>query len=173
MAKKKRTIRKKASPSGKAEHATEIRRAKRAVSAASTDGSSASSSPEPQPAARVAAVVQPDRVPSLMKRLVQAVSSPFASSAAEAGPSVARTSYADKSALSFSANPLADVARRHVREAVQFRPDLSATDAHCRRILTSLAEARIHHALKLCPNHDQLLSGSPSFLTDSGGPLNG
>ena len=169
MAKKKRTIRKKASSSGKAKHATEIRRAKRAVSAASARGSSASSAADAQPPAADAGLPQPERVPSLMKRLVRAVGSPFASSAAEAGLSGARTSPAGQSALSVSANPLADVARRHVREAVQFRPDISATDAHCRRILTNLAEARIYAALKPCPNHDHLLSDSPSSLTDSGG----
>jgi len=169
---KKRTTRKKPLSSGKAKHATEIRRAKRAVSAASTRGSLASSAPDAQPAGG-AAVPQLERVPSLMKRLVRAVGSPFASSAAEAGLSGARTSPAEKSALSVFANPLADVARRHVREAVQFRPDISATDAHCRRILTNLAEARIYAVLKPCPNHDHLLSDSPSSLTDSGGPANG
>ncbi len=164
---KKRTIRKKTSRSGKAQHATEIRRAKRAVSAASTRASSPSSAPDSQPPAPTVSLSQPDLAPSLMKRLLRAAASPFAP---DPGISQLQTSLPDPSALTFFVNPLADVARRHVRLALQFRPDLSdPTDAHCRRILTSLAQARINAALKLSPNHDHLLSDSPSSLTDSGG----
>ncbi len=159
MAKKKRTIRKKASPSGKSRHDSEIRRAKRAVSAASTHSSSASQAPEPQPAA----VPPADLVPGLMKRLLHAAASPFVIEveAEPSGPTSIK-----KLDLSFSGNPLAELAGRHVRQARQFLPDLPGSiDTHCDQILTSLANARIQAALQNSPERNHPL---PDSATSNG-----
>ncbi len=158
MAKKKRTIRKKASPSGKSRHDSEIRRAKRAVSAAVSRRSSASQAPQPQPPALASAGPAAELVPGIMKRLLRAASSSFAP-AAEAKPS--QSAPTEKVVLSFPANPLADLARSHVHQAGQFRPDRSdSSDTHCRQILASLAQARIKNALQASPNNNQPLADS-------------
>ena len=155
---KKRTIRKKASPSGKTRHDSEIRRAKRAVSAASTRSPSSSSAPEPQPAASTAPAPPAELVPSLMKRLLRAAASPFVIDV-EAKPS--QSAPTEKLDLGFSGNPLANLARCHVRQARQFLPDLPASiDTHCHQLLTSLANARIQAALQHSPDRNHPLSDS-------------
>ncbi|MCK4849909.1 MAG: hypothetical protein KAT11_01090 [Phycisphaerae bacterium] len=155
---KRRTIRKKASPSGKTRHDSEIRRAKRAVSAASTHSPSASLAPEPQPAASTAPAPPAELVPGLMKRLLRAAASPFVIDV-EAEPSPSAPT--EKLDLSFSANPLADLARRHVRQPRQFLPDPPGSiDTHCDQLLTSLANARIQAALQNSPDHNHPLSAS-------------
>ena len=158
MAKKKRTIRKKASPSGKSRHDSEIRRAKRAVSAASTRGPSASQAPDPQHPAAISPQPPAELVPGLMKRLLRAAASPFVIDV-EAEPS--QPAPTKKLDLGFSGNPLAELAGRHVRQARQFLPDLPGSiDTHCDQVLTSLANARIQAALQHSPDRNHPLSDS-------------
>ena len=164
---KRRTIRKKASHTGEARLDSEIRRAKRAVSAASTPGSSASSGPEARHPASTAAQPPAELVPGLMKRLLHTAASPFVTYA-ETEPS--QSAPADQPDLTFSANPLADLARRHVR---QFLPRLPGSiDTHCDQVLTSLAKARIQAVLQQSPDQNRPLSDIPRSLTDSRGSVN-
>ncbi len=157
---KKRTIRKKASPSGKARLDSEIRRAKRAVSAASTRGSSASQAPDPQPPAPTSPGPPAELVPSLMKRLLRAAASTFVTEAQPKHPQPIIAPI-EQPESSLSENPLSDLARRHVRQARQFLPDLPGSiDTHCDQLLTSLANARIQAALQNSPDHNHPLSDS-------------
>ena len=157
---KKRTIRKKASHTGKARLDSEIRRAKRAVSAASTRGPSASQAPDPQHPAAISPQPPAELVPGLMKRLLRAAASTFVTDAQPKHPQP-RIAPADQPTLTFSANPLANLARRHVRQARQFLPDLPGSiDTHCDQVLTSLANARIQAALQHSPDHNHPLSDS-------------
>ncbi len=169
---KKRIISKKSSPSGKAQHDSEIRRAKRAVSAASTESSPPSSAPQPNlPASNAQAgdslVAEPsaELVPGFMKRLLRAAAPPF-TSADKADLSPPENAATEQSVLNLnlSANPLTELARRHVAQARKSLPHpAAATDDHCRQVLTSLAEARIRAAMQHSPNHNRPLSDSPIF----------
>ena len=93
-----------------------------------------------------------------MKRLLRAAASTFVIDV-EAKPS--QSAPTEKLDLGFSANPLANLARCHVRQARQFLPDLPGSiDTHCNQVLTSLANARIQAALQHSPDHNRPLSDS-------------
>ncbi len=155
MAKKKSTIRKKASTTGKNRHDSEVRRAKRAVSAASSSGSSGSEAAEPSPSSASPAN---EASAGIMKRLLQAAASPFVMEV-PAEPSVSAAT--EKLDLSFSGNPLAELAGRHVRQAGQFPPDMpSSTDSQCNQLLRNLANARIQTALQIPLDRNRPLSDS-------------
>ena len=157
MAKKKRTTREKASTTGQNRHDSEIRRAKRAVSAALTPSSAASKAPNPQPSTTTASPAA-ELAPGIMKRLLQAAASPFVMDV-EAEPSVPAP--AEKVDLSSSSNPLAELAGRHVRQAGQFPHDMPGSlDLHCHQLLSSLANARIQAALRHSPDSNNPLSDS-------------
>ena len=170
---KKRTNRKKSPPSGKAKHDSEVRRAKRAVSAALAQGSSTPSAAEPNPPAvnaqagdSFAPEPSAELVPSLMKRLLRAAATTF-TPADDADHSRTEDAVTERSTLSLnlSADPLTELARRHIAQARKSLPHsaIAANEDHCRQLLTSLAQARIQAAMQHSPNHNSPLSDSPIF----------
>ena len=158
---KKRTIRKKASRSGKAQHDSEILRAKRAVSAALTQEGQAIANPAaespsaapapPQPKVPLDVSVAsnhlsssssaPRGLPSIMKGLVRAAAGLVGHDVqpvADELPPLAQPS------LTVSCNPLAELARRHASNPGKFLPGFAQhTDELCHHVLADLAKTTL------------------------------
>ena len=134
---KERTIRKKkASRSGKSQHDTEILRARRAVSAALSDESSAALLPSDSPSG----------IPGIMKGLVRAAAGLVGHSSR---PVVDEQPPPVYSALSVSADPIAELARRHISQSTESLTGLQdPTNRLCRQVLANMAQVRLDNLLQ-------------------------
>ena len=162
---KKDNIRKKAPHSASSRHDSEIRLARRAVSAASggqAQALSASAGPGAsanKPTATTAAhtsatataksktptsaELSPARVGTVMKGLLRAAAG-LVTRDARSGPHQAPAVATDQKLADLSCNPLIDLARRHVSLASQFSADSSMRiAAQPDRVLAGLAQAHL------------------------------
>ena len=148
MAKKKRTVQKKVSRSGKDRHDTEILRAKRAVSAALSDESSVALLPAADASRKPAKSLSSAGIPGVMKGLVHAA----AGLLGHGSPPVAveqPTPPPGHSSLSTYSDPIAELARRHIsRSTTSLAHPERLTDQFCRQVLANLAQVRLDTVLQ-------------------------
>ena len=146
---KKRTVQKKVSRSGKDRHNSEILRAKRAVSAALSEEFSVGPGPVAAPAVTADSSrpainsSSPAGIPTAMRGLVR-MAAGLIGRRSEPPADADRKPLAANSSLLTSADPVADLARRHIQQSAKSlsRPQYP-NEKLCRQILANLAQLRL------------------------------
>ena len=135
---KKRTSRKKAPHSGKTQQDSEIRRARRAVSAASGGQARGLSAAGDKTEAGA------DTAGPVLKGLLRAVAGLVGSESAESVSKESQSRKSDESLSTLPCNPLTGLARRHVGRIGRAPADDSLRlDQHSDRVLAKLARTRL------------------------------